>query len=68
MIVVNMFGNVVQIEMRDIAPPIRSQTGGCVPMIVQTVYDPSRRHAYEEYETVCGTLESRMGTGGAMCR
>lgn len=33
-------------------------------MIVQTVYDPSRRHAYEEYETVCGTLESRMGTGG----
>lgn len=64
MIVVNMFGNVVQIEMRDIAPPIRSQTGGCVPMIVQTVYDPSRRHAYEEYEMVCGTLESRMGTGG----
>lgn len=28
------------------------------------VFDPSRRHAYEEYEDVCGTLDARMGTGG----
>lgn len=64
MIVVNMFGNVTQIETRDICPPLRSQTGGCIPMIIQKVYDPSRRHDYEEWEDVCGTLENRMGTGG----
>lgn len=33
-------------------------------MIIQKVYDPSRRHDYEEWEDVCGTLENRMGTGG----
>lgn len=33
-------------------------------MIIQRVYDPSRRHDYEEWETVCGTLEAGMGTGG----
>ena len=32
--------------------------------MTQTVYDPSRRHAYEEYGDVCGTLDARMGTGG----
>lgn len=37
-------------------------------MIIQKVYDPSRRHDYEEWEDVCGTLENRMGTGGATCR
>ena len=37
-------------------------------MIVQRVYDPSRRHAYEEYGDICGTLDARMGTGGATCR
>ena len=42
--------------------------GGYVPMIIQKVYDPSRRHDYEEWEDVCGTLENRMGTGGATCR
>lgn len=28
------------------------------------VYDPSRRHAYEEFEDVCMTLDAAMGTGG----
>ena len=28
------------------------------------VFDPSRRHAYEEYGDICGTLDARMGTGG----
>ena len=32
------------------------------------IFDPSRRHAYEEYGDVCGTLDARMGTGGATCR
>ena len=28
------------------------------------VYDPSRRHDYQEFEDVCGTVLSQYGTGG----
>ena len=28
------------------------------------VYDPSRRHDYQEFTDVCATLDARMGTGG----
>lgn len=58
MIVVNMFGNVTQIETRDICPPLRAQVGGCIPMIF--AYNQiSQSAGYREDEqsvslTVCG--------------
>lgn len=40
-----------------------------MPIVVeQRVYDPSRRHGYEEYDDVCETVKAAYGTGGAMCR
>lgn len=31
---------------------------------MKKVYDPSRRHGYEQLKEVCITLEARIGTGG----
>lgn len=36
-----------------------------VPCVMeQRVYDPSRRHAYEEFKDVCETVQAAYGTGG----
>lgn len=47
MIVVNMFGNVTQVETRDICPPLRNQTGSCIPMIVVEEDDAEDIHGEE---------------------
>ena len=38
--------------------------GGSEVLIVQKVYDPSRRHDYKEYDSVCDTVQAFWGTGG----
>lgn len=52
----------------DIAVTLRAESGsyggGSEVLVIQKVYDPSRRHAYEEYPEVCETVQAAYGTGG----
>lgn len=66
-IVLNDQGGGVMNVTYDVANTLRAQDHGHPPLvldIVQTVYDASRRHSYESFGDICGTVQAHFGTGG----